>query len=226
MKPDVIICHPRDVLYPLWMKCMNKDRHLFNKVIVVMTQQSNDWDFTNYIKDKLINAEIIESYPYDGTDWRNSAINEALKHTTGDVLFLEQDFLYEEGFMENNLKGTKALREGDRVHPAFLLVERERLDKTDKDFSVNPDKGDHFSKFTSQLSDIENITGDYYHLNGLTQNYRLDDNWYQPSIFKQYNEMSIELPQHNTWKQFCIQKKNQMENVEPHETINLERFFK
>lgn len=232
---DVIVLNPRDVLYPWWMQRMTKDRHLFNKLIVVMTQQSREVNFTNYIKDNL-DATVIEEFPDDGSDWRNAAINEALKHTQGDVLFLEQDLLFQAGFLElvfRNDHNTIGFYQGDRLHPAFLLVKRLILDKTSKDFSVDKDVGDHFSKITKELEilgdvvsldDLAFTKGGYCHLNGLTQNYRLKSNWYDPQLFFQYNRLSMNLPQHNTWLQFCRQMDG-MGSFSKHPTIDLEKYF-
>ena len=89
MKIDIVICQPRDVLYPWFMRKMNEERHRFGKVIVIMTQQATEHNFTNYIKANIKDVTVIEEFPYDGKDWRDSAINEALRQSDGDrVLFL------------------------------------------------------------------------------------------------------------------------------------------
>lgn len=210
---------------------MNKNRHLFDKLIVVMTQSATKLDFTNFLRSNL-EAEIIESYPYNGADWRHSAIQEALKHSTNDVLFLEQDFLFVDGFLEALIKRFErypviGFREGERFHPACLLVKRDVLDKTDKDFSVDTDVGDHFVKVSRQLEnhDWSSLTDlpAHFHLAGTTQNYRLESNWYHPQNFFEYNKRSQELPQHDVWKGFCKQKEVQMGNIKLED--DLERYF-
>lgn len=234
MKPDVIVLNPRDCLYPWWMNMVNKNHHLFGKVIIVMTQFATDLNFTNYIKRNL-DAVVLESYPNDGKDWRHAAIIEALKYSDGEtVLFLEQDFLFGKGFLEHifsQLYPTIGFYEGDRLHPAFLLVQKDILDKTRKDFGVDPDRGDHFSKLTKDLEkvssiiDLRTLTDSWYHLAGLTQNYRLTENWYQPQIFFEYNKLSQELPQHEVWKGICRKKEMEMGAFFPHPTVSLKEFF-
>lgn len=233
IKPDVIVTHPRDILYPWWMQMMNRNRYLFNKVIVVMTQYATEHNFTNYIKDTLLDATVLESYPDNGTDWRNAALTEALKHSDGErVLFLEQDFLFEYSFLGGVFDidvNTIGFYQGDRLHPAFLLVKKEILENTRQDFSVNPDIGDHFSKLTLDLQAIGGIYDlegtDWYHLSGLTQNYRMNENWHQPQIFFEYNKLSQELPQHNLWRNICRAKEAQMGDISPHPLISLKEFF-
>lgn len=235
MKPDIVVCNPRDVLYPLFMARINKDRDLFNKVIVVMTQQSEDFNFTNHIKDTIKDATVIEKFEDDGGDWRNSAINEALKFSDGDsVLFLEQDFLVTDGFFAKLVDGNlgneiRVFKEGDRVHPACFLISRELLDKTSKNFSVEKDIGDHFYKFVKELQSMPEIIETnikyfcvvypHFHINGLTQNYRLLENWYQCSTFKAYNLLSIKMKQHSVWRGLCI-KLDAILDAKPDETMN------
>ena len=109
MKPDIIVCNPRDVLYPLWMWRMKKDKGLYGKLIVVMTQKATEWDFTSHIRAET-GAEVITDYPYVGFDWRGEALTEALEHSTARwVLFLEQDFLMTDGFLQELFRQTHLL---------------------------------------------------------------------------------------------------------------------
>lgn len=231
---DIICCNPRDCLYPWFMRKMNNERHRFGKIIVIMTQQATEYNFTNYIKDNIKDVTIIEEYVDDGKDWRNAAITEALKISDGDrILFLEQDFLFDQDFLDRTLSidaNTIGFYQGDRLHPAFLLVKRFILEKTRKDFSVDPDKGDHFSKLTKDLREIGGIyllpdDNSWYHLAGLTQNYRMTSHWYQPQIFSQYNKLSQDLPQHELWKGICHKKEVEMGEFSPHPLVNLNRYF-
>lgn len=236
MKPDVIVSHPRDVLYPWWQRSMAQNRHLFGKLIVIMTQYATPLNFTNYIKAHLPDAVVIEEYYDDGHDWRNAAINEALNLSDSDrVLFLEQDFLCTPDWLQTVLSipgEMTGFYQGERLHPAFLMVSKAILNRTKRDFSVTPDKGDHFYAFTKELEQLGDIwklqpTPDWHHLSGLTQNYRLDDQWHNAREFYMYNHLSMRLPQHPSWLGFCYQKETQMTEkgvlgtVEPY----LGRFF-
>src|SRR5258708_14493110 len=230
---DAIICHPRDVLFPWFMRSMKRNRDKFGQVIIIMTQSATSINFSNYITAEIPGVTLIESYKDDGKDWRNAAIHEALKYSTGDhILFLEQDFLYENSFLPRILTSTAntiGFYEGKRLHPAFLLVKKDILDQSSKDFSVEKDVGDHFSKLTKELEKIGGIQQldgtDWCHIAGLTQNYRLTENWYSPQIFYQYNHLSQALPQHQLWVQLSKQKEQEMGIISPHPSINLEKYF-
>ncbi len=226
MKPDIIISHPRDILYPWWMWRINKDRDLFEKVIIVMTQNATGTDYSSYILNNVDGCEVIEEYVDDGRDWRNAAIKEALKVSySSHVLFLEQDFLVEDGFWEDFLSKGKDYNsvgfvEGNRFHPACLLVRRDIIQKTKEDFSVQPDVGDHFKKFSEELMEVGGHANmrdlklpGWYHMAGLSQNFRLDKNWYGENEFFAYLLQCLLLPErylHPTWKSFTKVLKEKM----------------
>lgn len=239
MLVDVITCNPRDVLYPWWMARMNKDRDLFKDIIIMKTGGASDTNFSNYIRANVRHSTVVDKFVDDGKDWRNAAINEALKHSKADyVLFLEQDFLVVDGFFQalfdklqtSGHTSSIGFRDGNRLHPACLLVRKNILDKTNKDFSVDTDVGDHFYKFTNNLAEYSEILDmadlpDHYHLAGLTQNYRLTENWYQPQTFNQYNRLSMELPQHQMWRGLCKQVDAKMGDISEHSDIDLTKYF-
>lgn len=214
---DIIIEHPKDTLYPWWMEAMRQNRDRFNRLIVVMTQRATDLDFTEYLRSSIPNLTIIESYLDDGKDWRNAAITEALGKSDADrILFLEQDFLFEKSFLDRVLgmdANTVGFYEGTRLHPAFLLVKKSVLQNTRQDFSVDPDKGDHFSKLTTdleKLGDIKTLDGnDWKHLSGLTQNYRLQGNFHNAQEFWEYLKLCEGLPQHSKWVDLSIIKRRE-----------------
>lgn len=225
MNIDVIICHVKDVLYPQWMHRMNKDRDLFGKIIVMMTQSASDRDYTEYLQSKLRRLSVIREYRHDSPDWRDAAIKEALFETRGDrVLFLEQDFLVEDEFFKELLEVSKpyntvGFRDGNRFHPACLLVRQSAIAKTRKDFSVDPDVGDHFYKFTQDLEKIGNCASlkdfklpKWEHISGLTQNYRLTNNFYHPKRFYDYLMDSLEYDQPEDWRLFTIKKAKEVKN--------------
>lgn len=222
---DIIICHVRDILYPQWMDRINRDRDLFGKIIVMMTQQSDPRNYSDYLKSHLKDAQVITHYRQDHPDWRDSAINEALFETRGDqVLFLEQDFLVEDGFFKELLKvsepyNTIGFRDGNRFHPACLLVKQSAISRTRRDFSVDPDIGDHFYKFTQDLEKIGNWASlknfdlpKWEHLSGLTQNYRLTSNFHHPQRFYDYLMESLEFEMSQDWRLFTIQKSKEVKN--------------
>ena len=222
-KPCVIVCNPKDVIYPLFMWRINRDRDLFNRVIVVMTQTGSSRDYTDYIKKNIRNVTIVTNYRDDGKDWRNAAINEGLYEVRSDrVLFLEQDFLVSDGFFQSLFKQaepytTVGLRDGNRFHPACLLTTMVALARTNKDFSVDKDKGDHFSKVTKDLEKIDNWASlknfdlpKWEHISGLTQNYRLTKNFHQPKRFYDYLMESLEYNQPDDWRLFTIKKANEV----------------
>lgn len=219
MNTDIIVCHPKDLLYPEWMHRMNADRNLFSKIIVVMTQSSTNRNYTDYLKKNLKNATYVEHYKDDGHDWRDSAINEALYESTGStILFLEQDFIVDEGFFEDLLDKAKdyntvGFRDGERFHPACLLVNRSILDRTRKDFSVDPDKGDHFSKLTTDLEKFNNWCSlenmnlpKWNHISGLSQNFRLESNFHKAKEFYHYLMESLEYDQPEDFRKYTISK--------------------
>ncbi len=216
---SILVCWPKDVYYPWFVQRINKDRDLFQRVVVVMTQGSDDRDYTGHIVRDIDRVSVIDRFVDDGKDWRNAALNRGLMAVGGDVLFLEQDFLFGDGFLQRIVETGPQYRamgfmDGNRLHPACLYVRRPTLDLTTKDFSVDPDVGDHFSKFTKELFALGNVVDlpnlPQTHLAGLTQNYRLTENWYQPESFYEYNLRCLDLPQPTTWKEVCNQKIKEM----------------
>lgn len=113
--------------------------------------------------------------------------------------------------------------EDRRTHPAFAVVKREIVNKTRRDFSAVPPQGDHFHNFfndiflgepgkrlynlsggtnytLSEMSKIITYKEDYYHLNGLSQNYhnyKLGELFYQEDQFLAYNDNCRYLPIEN-----------------------------
>ena len=224
---DALICHPKDIIYPQFMYRMNKDRNLFGRVVVVMTQTVTDRDYTDYIKSHIKDVTMVVNYPYKGLDWRQDAIVEGLFETREDrVLFLEQDFLVDDGFFKALFDKSKpyttvGFRAGNRFHPACLLVTQDAIARTRKDFSVDPDVGDHFYKFTLDLENIGNCASlknfdlpKFKHLSGLTQNYRLTNRFHHPKEFYNYLMESLEYDQPDDWRLFTVKKAKEVKNDE------------
>lgn len=238
MKADIVICHPRDVVYPLWMYRMNRDRDLFGRIIVVMNKLVYPRDYTDYIEKTLKDATIIREHDERG-DWRNQAINEGLKYVVSPyVLFLEQDFLVRDGFFKQLLEKignyqVAGFFRGFRLDPACLLVSKEVVDKTRKDFSAYPDippHDDHFCVFSKDVTSIGVWTTlkelgltDYYHITGLTHNFRIDKNYHNERQFYTYLVCSDKLDQPEDWKKLCADKVKAMKKHDLDKEVS--RFF-
>ena len=181
MKPDIIAVDPKTIDYPIFTKQVEKYREYFNKVIIIST------------------AELR------GGDWRDVATNKGLFESTSDwVLFLEQDFFFTKFFLlavRAEVKNYDAIGfwEANRLHPAFLLVKREWIEKTSKDFDpIYEEKLDHFGRFSKELvqegakiGELEKDLGlklreDFYHMQGLTHNHNLYRDKNFAPIFKRH----------------------------------------
>lgn len=210
IKPDIILVWPLHLDYPLMRYNLDKYRDYFRSITITFSNHHMGIDYSNFIRANLPFANFIE-YGGKAKDWRNGAINEALDVMPKDgyVLFLEQDFFWTKRFLDKVLQHPHLVlhfTEGKRIHPAFSLVKRILVDETSRDFSAYPDKDnkDHFGKFFDELligthiDDLEvKRCEDYYHLNGLSQNYmnvKNDQPLYQPDDFLFYNYECINLP--------------------------------
>jgi hypothetical protein len=204
---DVITIHPRSIDYPLWRKQLEYFNAYFKKIIVTFTGKNFYGDYSSFVREaiELHNIYFVEGRDTNGEeDWRNVAVNQALEVSNSDwILFLEQDFFWKNNsFWEKILEAQKVYSvisfwEANRLHPAFLLVKRELLDKTRKDFGIIPDKLDHFGKFSQDIvaqignegiGELEKLglefKKDWYHLQGLTHNYNLCRDGNLATIFK------------------------------------------
>ena len=77
---------------------------------------------------------------------------------------------------------------GHYIHPAFLFIKRELLEKTSKDFSARPDKGaDHFGLITQELERMK-VPIWYTQENGFTE----EDAFHQGGINMNYLEFGKE----------------------------------
>lgn len=207
IKPDVIVSWPRNTEYPLWRVFISSHRELFNKVFVVFTETHHGDDYRSFVRSVLSQEsyDIIDSpLPNPGEDWRNVAINEALKRSTSDWLwFTEQDFFVmndlfwsevNEAISEYKMQFIGVLQ-GARVHPCSLFITRKLLEITHKDFSIDPGKLDHFGKLIAELR-VPSIPMSFIdpllwkHYNGLSHNFRLvseyKDPVYEPVAFLDY----------------------------------------
>ena len=219
MKPDVIVTNPYSLDYPYFTSLMERNRNKFGKIIIGFYNDYRDWDYRSFIKMKIPYAVSVDvgTIP-DRQDWRNVAVNAALsKSTSKYVLFMEQDFVvkselfwYMAPLVYYDVKGFPDQTDGwtkkDRLHPSFLMVRRNLVEKTSKNFSAYPDKGmDHFHTFTNELLEIRpkvkffnikrrpynnllNLT--WKHYGGVSHNMMLKregkEITYKPEEFEQY----------------------------------------
>lgn len=165
----------------------------------------------------LKKTEFYNVRPHAGDeDWRNVAVNEGLGISSSEwVWFIEQDFFIEDYyviddlFTATNTYDCIGFWEAERLHPACLLVKRDLIMKTRRDFGAY--EKDHFGRFSedivAQLG--ENYIGtfeklslvnefNYYHMQGLTHNYNLirqNDlgKVYKRDEFLTYNQLSTTL---------------------------------
>lgn len=199
MKPDIIVCIPKDIYPKAFIKRVNRDRDLFNKVIIAITNQELPIDYSNEIKGNIKEPTILTKFEQSG-DWRNNAIQKCLESSNSEyILFLEPDFFVADGFFKeifSNMNGVDIVgfEDGNRFHPSCLLIKREILDKTSKDFSAYPQEYDHFGVLTQELKKLgtwKNLPEKgWYHMASFVFNKRIDMKdgkiGYRPDEFKLY----------------------------------------
>lgn len=181
--PDLIVCWPRHMDFPLWRTQLHRDRDRFSKVLVVFTDMNvAGLDYREFIKDAMKEDDVmfLDNDPVSGDqDWRNVATNKALLYSDSEwVFFTEQDFFWNQGFWNEVFKKDneyKVVKVGDRVHPCCIIIKRSLLDNTCLDFSVIRDVSDHFSRIQNDLSHlfVQVIPEKFWiHMGGLSQNLR------------------------------------------------------
>lgn len=206
MKIDLITVQPKWVDYPLFRKLIKENRGLFNKVIIVFTDQTGEKDISNEVMEKMKHDDVsfmISPQLQSGEDWRHVATTLALNLSDSDwILFFEQDMFPKEGFWERLFAGmvqydVVTIATGDRLHPACFAIKREILDKTCKNFAPDYVSVDHFGMIQRDLE--TKLKGTkililpeylYYHMNGLTNNLWLKEHNetpnYKPEEFEDY----------------------------------------
>ena len=192
VRPDLIITWPDNCDYPLYREWLAENRARFNQIIVVFTATNQEPRLMFWVAEKLRDIgclPLVSPMVPPGADWRNVAIHTGLPYPSSEwILFMEQDYVVTDnaGFwkivddaLETNNK-VIAHYEGERMHPAFLLIQRSLLDNTRRDFGIIKDKADHFYKLYEDLralqSPIFNLSTanrHAHHLNGLSSNMSL-----------------------------------------------------
>ena len=223
---DAIVCWPDSADYPLFRDFVKYHRQYFNKFIIVFTETNQGEDYREFVKEAMEYDDITFLENGNVTaedDWRNVAVNKALDHSSSNwVWFWEQDLMVTSGnfwaFFARTMMDYDAVgwKDGDtRLHPACLLVKREFIDKTNRNFSIKPGKLDHFAMFFTSLrlsgARIRKITYPndlFYHMNGLSHNMALaereEEVTYKPEEFYQYLILCLAQPNlHPSFKKWA-----------------------
>jgi len=195
-KVDVLITWPNNCDYPLWREMIRANRHRFEDIIIVFMETNQGYDYKDFVKKALEEDDCIfldEPKRSAEEDWRNNCVNFGLKHSKSDwVWFTEQDFFPQNTFwqtlediIQTSLWG--GVMVANRLHPCCLLVHKDVLENTHKDFSARPEQGyDHFGRFQTDLERLNVIHGywnesAYLHYNGLSQNFNLMSQGQRPN---------------------------------------------
>lgn len=214
MKIDIVVTWPNNCDYPLWREWLNKNRLDFGKVLVTFMNANAIDDYRKFLVEVMTPDKItfLANRPLlPGEDWRDVAVSTALSHTVSDwILFMEQDMIFPT--QEEYTAIMKAIskhqdnfdvfgfREGERLHPAFMLVRKETLMLTTRSFAVVPNKHDHFYTFYEELQlkgaricELPELF--QYHMAGLSHNLTLmrrgDEVTYKPFAFLDYLKRSL-----------------------------------
>lgn len=189
MKPDVIVCWPRNCDYPLWRRFIRDERQRFGRVLVVFTEHDGA-DYRPFVRANFPEAECFDSPPRGDQDWRDVAVNAALDRSDAEwVWFTEQDFLISNlrriwGRFQARAEHDAAIGwwDGVRWHPSCLFVRRTAIERTSRYFGPVPI--DHFTRFSEELSPVADLGSEgWEHLQGLSQNHWLTDIGEQAGIF-------------------------------------------
>ena len=139
-KPILLIVQPLHLDYPLFRYNLARFEKYFASIWVALSNHHQEVDYSNFIRAQMPYANYVLVKHVD-LDWRNDAINETLNKikTNEPICFMEQDFLIKDDrFFEKIFTSGMELitfREGQRTHPAFAVISRELIEKTNRDFS-------------------------------------------------------------------------------------------
>ena len=217
IEPVVFISWPRHIDYPYFRYRLTQLKDRFKKIVIGFAQNIGPNDIAPFLLNALPFVQF--DYPPESVsipDWRQRVMVDLLNnHSPSDwVLFLEQDFLTVDSFWDkalftgNNDFDFIYYKEDKRIHPAFALIRKKVLFKTDLDFSADPPSYDHFGLFFKQAVEYSFKSADlfslgfyspldFYHLGGLTQNYHafnLKQPLFKEKEFLAYNHFCRELP--------------------------------
>jgi hypothetical protein len=215
IKPDLILVWPKHLDFPYWRQQLHNNRRYFSKVIIVFTNMNTGNDYRDFIHYAMASDDVtfLDNEEVTGDqDWRNVAVNLALKHSDNEwVFFTEQDFFYEKDLLEyvqnsRTVDSCIGVLVGLRLHPCCIFIKRKLLDSTSLNFSVIKDVSDHFSRIQNDLDEKELIRviphTMWTHLGGLSQNMHILMNGgkieYMPKEFAEYVRLclNVTVPMH------------------------------
>lgn len=232
VKPDVITVNPYGMDSPYFRSFVKTNKQFLGKIINGYYNDHRQYNFLDFWKSSMSDAVHVDVGEITDRDWRNQTVNACLKESTADwALFIEQDFVLTTEFLDKVLDAASYVdvvgygdmgewSEDVRLHPAFLMVRRTFIEKTQKDFGAYPEKNrDHFAVFTEDLFklkprflNIDNMGG-WEHLKGTYSNYMLvlegKEPNYEPERFREYVRMTLELDvpwdeRFKEWSSACI----------------------
>ena len=210
IKPDVIITWPSGFDYPLCRWQLQQFRNYFDKVIIA-TYTYGSPDFRGFLKKAMKKTDFVDN-GQDSATWRERCIASGLEISKSEwVLFTEQDFFWkgdhflEKVFQATELHNVIGIVQGTRLHPGFLLVKRDLLEETKKEFGVKGNDKDHFWGISQELVSKGNFIDinslglyegvDWFHFSSMTWNhFRIKDGdlteFHEPTEYLVYNSMS------------------------------------
>lgn len=156
--------------YPLWRSWVKRYRSKFNKVICYASRHHGVVDLEEFWRKELPETWVSEEIDWTepGIDWRQRETIPLLEKSDAEwILFMEADFFCDdwnklwtdvEREMETaDMIGWWSASAFPYIHPCFLLIKRELLDKTKKDFRAHPeiDGSDHFAQITHDAQELE-----------------------------------------------------------------------
>jgi hypothetical protein len=184
---------------------------------------------------QVLRSHALSSETYPG-DWRNATTNYMIDQTSADwVLFLEQDFFIKDyphffHIVKNSMENHDVImfEEGNRYHPAFLLVKRVVINHVKRDFSAGEQGYDHFAHFSQEIRNLvspERIVSlqeldllpqrDWWHMRGLTDNYFAPKPYFNLPEFVAYNEVCLNTSVGRWWFSIMLKAQQQIAGIDP-----------
>lgn len=267
MKPDLVLQYCVYCDYPLYRSWLKKYRDKFNKVIIYPSRHHGKLDLEEFAKSVLpetwINDHVID-WTTSSIDWRQAEIEPCLEQVESDwIWFSEQDFFckdWDKLFTDIDKAKERADMIGlwnptnfPYIHPSLLIIKKEMLDKTDKDFRAHPgiNGSDHFAMITKDVQRLGgkivtlqdmgyncdvSVDADCFHLGGLTYVYQ---DWKgngtdhfgvkSPEAFRAYNSMCMlqkDIETNSSFFNLCWEVQQELEKRQIHFDYQWEKFFK
>lgn len=187
--------------YPIFRRNLAKYRDKVQKIILYPSRHHGVIDLEEFARrvfpETWVTGHVID-WTTPGIDWRQVETEPCLELSTAEwVLFMEQDFfvddwdkfwdLIESAMPTSDMIGWWNQTAFSYLHPCFLLIKRELLDKTRKDFRAHPEilGCDHYAMIThdaqklgAKITKIQDLGykewENAFHMGGLTYPYQ---NW-------------------------------------------------